>query len=298
MLKLRSILVHFSFLLLAVLIHAQGAVQDSPQAGQGGGVGSGSGNGTVRVETMTGTAGSILGSLPNEAPGQPFSADTVDETDNFLADGNHIHRETHGRVFRDSQGRTRTETEMERFGTGSAPLVRIMIIDPVEGRFIMLDPKNKTAMISSSGKSGVNSEPVTPKSMAKPGQNMSPVASSAPGLSAAVGQVRGGLIGVSKRSTEDLGTKTIDGFTVSGIRFLYTTPAGARGNDQPMTSSNERWFSPDLKMALLTTSESPESGKHVHKLLNIQTGDPDPLLFQVPADFTVKETPQKVGSAR
>jgi len=65
------------------------------------------------------------------------------------------------------------------------------------------------------------------------------------------------------------------------------------GNDQPMTTTNERWFSQDLKMDLLTKSESPESGKHVHKLVNIRLGDPDPLLFQVPADYTVKENPQQ-----
>jgi hypothetical protein len=46
-------------------------------------------------------------------------------------------------------------------------------------------------------------------------------------------------------------------------------------------------------MDLLNRSESPESGKHVHKIVNIRLGDPDPLLFQVPADYTVKETPQQ-----
>ncbi len=98
---------------------------------------------------------------------------------------------------------------------------------------------------------------------------------------------------MNKRSVEELGIMTIEGFTATGVRFHNTTAAGAMGNDKPMTSTNERWYSSDLKMALLTISESPESGKHVHKLVNIQTGDPDPLLFQVPADFTVKETPQK-----
>jgi hypothetical protein len=65
------------------------------------------------------------------------------------------------------------------------------------------------------------------------------------------------------------------------------------GNNQPMTTTTELWFSQDLKMDLLNKFESPESGKHVHKLVNIRLGDPDPLLFQVPADYTVKETPQQ-----
>jgi hypothetical protein len=78
-----------------------------------------------------------------------------------------------------------------------------------------------------------------------------------------------------------------------GTRFTHTIPAGAMGNDQPMTTTNERWFSSDLKMDLLTKFESPESGKRVHKLVNIRTDNPDPLLFQVPADYTVKETPEQ-----
>jgi hypothetical protein len=60
-----------------------------------------------------------------------------------------------------------------------------------------------------------------------------------------------------------------------------------------MTTITERWFSAELQVDLLTKSESPELGQHTHKLVNIRAGDPDPLLFQVPADYTVKETPPR-----
>jgi hypothetical protein len=94
-------------------------------------------------------------------------------------------------------------------------------------------------------------------------------------------------------SHEDLGAMEIEGYTVTGTRFTNTIPAGEMGNDQPLTTTNERWFSQDLKMYLLDRFESPESGKRVHRLVNIRLGDPDPLLFQVPADYTVKENPQQ-----
>ena len=81
----------------------------------------------------------------------------------------------------------------------------------------------------------------------------------------------------------------IEGFTVKGTRLTTTIGAGAMGNDKPMTTTSERWFSEDLKMDLLTKSSNPESGQHVRKLVNIRSGDPDPLLFQVPVDYTVKE---------
>jgi hypothetical protein len=84
----------------------------------------------------------------------------------------------------------------------------------------------------------------------------------------------------------------IDGFTVRGTRFTNTFPAGSRGNDQPMTTTNERWYSDELRLELLTKSSSPESGQHTRKLVNISSGDPDPLVFQVPADYTVREQQQ------
>ena len=94
---------------------------------------------------------------------------------------------------------------------------------------------------------------------------------------------------MSQRSREDLGTMEIEGFTVKGTRITTTIPAGTRGNDKPMITTSERWFCEDLKMDLITKSTSPESGEHTRKLINIRSGDPDPLLFQSPADYTVKD---------
>src|SRR5215211_7597266 len=43
--------------------------------------------------------------------GAPYSAETVVEGTQTLADGNRINRKTTGRVYRDSEGRTRREEE-------------------------------------------------------------------------------------------------------------------------------------------------------------------------------------------
>src|SRR6476619_2652726 len=42
--------------------------------------------------------------------GAPYSAEEVNETNQVLADGTRIHRETRAMVYRDSEGRTRRET--------------------------------------------------------------------------------------------------------------------------------------------------------------------------------------------
>jgi hypothetical protein len=284
--KLRAILAAFSLMIFAAVVaHAQGAVVTSVQVGQGRGAGDGTGGGVGA--SAGGVITGLIGPGIRGTPGNPFSADVIEENDRFLADGNHIHRESHGRIFRDSQGRTRNESEIGVFGLLAKPFVHIMISDPVEGRIILLDPEHKTATVNQFGKrnsaAGVGLPAQPANNDAKSNAPANTVAE--PGAMQAAGKW--------KSSHEDLGATVIEGYTVTGTRFTNTIPAGEMGNDQPITSTNERWFSQDLKMELLNKFESPESGKRVHKLVNIRLGDPDPLLFQVPADYTVKENPQQ-----
>jgi hypothetical protein len=65
--------------------------------------------------------------------GVPYSAEEVNETNQTLADGTHIHREAKTAVFRDSQGRTHRETPDN-----------ITITDPVANVTYFLDPKTMT----------------------------------------------------------------------------------------------------------------------------------------------------------
>lgn len=248
--RLRAILAAFSLTIFAVLAaHAQGTVVTSVQVGQGRGAGSGSGSGSGVVGSTGGVIGSILGPGISGTPGQPFSADVIDETDRLLADGNHIHRENHGRIFRDSQGRTRTETEIGTPAPGTKPFVHIMIADPVESRFILLNPEQKTATIHQSGK-GISAAPGLGAPAQPANNNAKSDAPSAPAVPGALvqslrnmpavsGAQAGGKLQISR---EDLGATEIEGFTVTGTRYTHTIPAGERGNDQPMTTTSERWF--------------------------------------------------------
>lgn len=97
----------------------------------------------------------------------------------------------------------------------------------------------------------------------------------------------------AERSFEKLGVKEIEGFSATGTRSSLTLPVGAIGNDRPLTTTNEHWFAQDISVELLTIFDNPQSGKQVRRLVNIQLGDPDPLLFHVPADFTVKDVRQQ-----
>src|SRR5438034_2550392 len=72
------------------------------------------------------------------ATGAPYSADTLVEGIQALADGNRIVRKTTGRVYRDSEGRTRREEDAKG-------RTAISIVDPVAGFSYSLDPENKVA---------------------------------------------------------------------------------------------------------------------------------------------------------
>jgi hypothetical protein len=293
--QLSRILSIFALLLFAVVAHSQGTVVASVQTGNGAGSGSGAGQGSGNAQISVGVGGGMIGfvgSAPGGVKGLPFSADVIEETDQFLADGNHIHRENHGKIFRDSEGRSRTENEIGSGIVGSKPFVHILINDPVQNTFILLNPETKDATVHHLGQKSVaasNLKSVPANS--PPAQARTATDPQSQALLQNLRDLRSTQEPSAKRqhSREDLGTMEIEGFTVKGTRLTTTVPAGAMGNDNPMTTTNERWFSEDLKMDLLIKSVSPESGQHVRRLVNIRSGDPDPLLFQVPTDYTVKE---------
>jgi hypothetical protein len=100
--------------------------------------------------------------------GAPYSAETVIESTQTLADGNRINQKTTGRVYRDSEGRTRREEERnlrlftaEPDGRGGNPSVGftsartgVSIVDPVAGYSYSLDAENKVAWRTAIGVAG------------------------------------------------------------------------------------------------------------------------------------------------
>ena len=79
--------------------------------------------------------------------GAPYSADTITESTQTLADGNRIVRKNKSSFARDSQGRTRREMEVQALGPlgqTDEPLVSVLIDDPVAKVRYSLDPRSKT----------------------------------------------------------------------------------------------------------------------------------------------------------
>src|SRR5262249_47391831 len=90
-------------------------------------------------------------------------------------------------------------------------------------------------------------------------------------------------------STEQLGKQTVEGVECDGSRAVTTMPAGAIGNERAIETVNETWYSPELKMMILTKRNDPRFGESTYRVTNISRSEPDAVLFQVPSDYTVKE---------
>ena len=153
--------------------------------------------------------------------GAPFSAQTVTESTEELADGNRIVKRTDGAVYRDRDGRTRHE----HGATDAGPLTRgsqtITIDDVVAGVHYVLDPEAKAAR-------------------RMPRWNGRPQPDRVPGQPADWIGATSSDKGQPAPARESLGTKIIEGLEAEGTRTTVTVPAGDAGNEVPIEIVTER----------------------------------------------------------
>ena len=95
----------------------------------------------------------------------------------------------------------------------------------------------------------------------------------------------------NKANKESLGKQMIEGVEAEGTRVTVTIPAGQIGNDAAINIVSESWYSPDLQVIVKSRHSDPRSGETVYRLTNINRSEPDHSLFEVPADYSIKEQP-------
>jgi hypothetical protein len=97
----------------------------------------------LRLDVL-GAEGVVPGGVVKD---KPYTADSMTESTQILADGNRITHKNQARFYRDSQGRTRREQTMGSFGVFQAPsdpITTITIHDPVAATTYFLDPAAHT----------------------------------------------------------------------------------------------------------------------------------------------------------
>jgi hypothetical protein len=65
------------------------------------------------------------------------------------------------------------------------------------------------------------------------------------------------------------------------------------GNEKDLQIVSEVWMAQDFKAIVMSKRSDPRIGETTFKLSNIQRSEPDPSLFQVPADYQIVDQPMK-----
>jgi len=230
--------------------------------------------------------------------GAPYQAEAVHEFVQTLADGNRIVRRSSSTVARDGDGRTRREQGLAAIGpvmAGGGPESKTVFInDPVAGVSWILEPDQKVArkINRSGGDVFFKREPgekvvVTKEDGHTAVQAERIVIRHAEEDARAAGHAF--TKALPKPESESLGTRTVEGVEATGTRSTVTIPAGEMGNEKPIAIVTERWYSPELKTVVLSRRSDPRMGETTFRLTQLTRGEPERALFEVPADYTVKE---------
>lgn len=202
--------------------------------------------------------------------GAPFSGTETTTETQTLSDGTHVQHTITTQFYRDAAGRTRIERTSSSVGpwSGGKPHTMITIYDPVAGTAYMLNPTQQTAL-----------------KLTIPAGN-----------GAWKNKMQANAVG--QASNTELGTQTIAGLNATGTQTTRVIPANTLGNDQAITVTTEKWYSPDLQVNLMTKHTDPRNGTVVTQFSNVVRTPPDPTLFQVPSNFsiTTRAPGQRVSS--
>jgi hypothetical protein len=189
----------------------------------------------------------------------PYAAEATTEVIQTFADGNRIVRRTSALLYRDSRGRTRREValgDVAGIVVAGNPLRIITIHDPDTKTTYVFDPDNRLMQVGSAARGGLPPP-------ADIQQQVTPPVDSA-------------------EREESLGTRTIEGLLCEGTRKTTTIPAGAIGNERPITTVAERWYSPELQLLILSRVSDPRFGETTYRVTKITRAEPFESLFETP----------------
>ncbi|MGD0497984.1 MAG: hypothetical protein ABSC23_06060 [Bryobacteraceae bacterium] len=206
----------------------------------------------------------------------PYACERTEENVQTLADGTHLtHSSPVQRMYRDSQGRTRTEREIIggiTLANGPKRPLVVEIGNPVAGVAYVLDTQGKIAH-------RVPLPHMPGQAAARP----APPVQATPQKASSTRVMANGI----EIKRESLGSQVMEGLLAEGTRTTTTYPIGAMGNDRPVVSVDEMWRSPDLGLVVLSKMSNGRTGETTVRLTNINRSEQDIALFQPPADYTI-----------
>jgi hypothetical protein len=215
----------------------------------------------------------VAGIFVTPAPNAPFTATVEIVSHNKLPDGTEHVVKTENTIARASSGRIRNERRqlVPQSFTGQPRLLSAHIYDPNTRISIFTEPQTRIA-----------------RQMILPQPPRSPAAQLPPAQQPKAPDV----------TETQLGGQDLDGVQLVGTRKTRVVPATASGTGQPVTITDDYWYSPELSIYLIIRHDDPRSGEQIIAVTHIQRGEPEASLLQVPDGYKlVDETPPaKSGS--
>jgi hypothetical protein len=190
-------------------------------------------------------------------PNRPYTAQVIERDVQTRANGAQVQRKTKIFEARDSQGRRWIESfqsdNMDR------PMMVTLYI-PLRRQFIQLFPGQRTARV-----------------MTFPGTGPIPIHQN---------------LHVLRTTTESLPGQTMQGIYAEGTRTTQVMPPGA-DHGPNVVDVRETWISPDLKIVVFSkdTSTDPDSEQITTEIRQLDRSEPNPALFEIPADYKIVEAP-------
>ncbi|MGD0891260.1 MAG: hypothetical protein ABR923_06975 [Terracidiphilus sp.] len=204
---------------------------------------------------------------------EPYTATRKTTRVEKLANGATITHESTGMEAVDSSGRRYQKSQPEIMSNGDAQIPDLFffnVFDPVSRTITNWSSNSKEANVFHIPQPGkIQHTSASPQNQPVP----------VPAFKPAQRQTK----------VEDLGTNTINDLEARGTRTTTTYPVGSIGNDQPLVVTSEDWRSTELGITVLQINDDPRSGVQTMELTDIERGEPDPALFQVPEGYTVKD---------
>jgi hypothetical protein len=202
----------------------------------------------------------------------PFTATVSTTWIRQLPDGSTIAWKNHRTIARDAAGRVFQERRMfvPESGNDEPALRQTEISDPVAHEFYVCKPLEHVCRLEQFSR-------VETANMVSPGNGRKQAGSP---------------------EMEDLGKQSIGGLEAVGTREITVIPAGAMGNNSPLMSKREFWYSPQLGINLITRRQEPRAGEQNFEVSDIAIGEPDAKLFAPPSGFKILDTrrPQEISS--
>lgn len=200
-------------------------------------------------------------------PHAPFTSTVTAEWTKVLEDGSTLTVQNHRLVVRDSVGRIYQERRrLVPQGSQTEPeLQRIEISDPSAHKKYFCHPETHVCEL----------ETYTGPEMAA----AQPVGTQEDSYGAL--------------TREDLGKTSINGVEAVGTRETRTLNPGAIGNERTIAIVKEIWYSPQLGVNVSVTRKDPRHGTQVINVTEINLGEPDAKLFQIPAGYSVVDRRSK-----